>query len=80
MEEQTTVQARILAAWIDFLRRNRGAEGHPEQYYSLNVENILGQGEEFELHVTFRAGRTYCCSKPYAIPASSPSNGGGNCG
>jgi hypothetical protein len=61
MEEQTTVQARILAAWIDFLRRNRGAEGHPEQYYSLNVENILGQGEEFELHVTFRADRTYCC-------------------
>ena len=61
MDEQTTVQARICAAWIDLLRRNRGAEWNPEQYYALNVENIRGQGEEFELHVTFRAGRTYCC-------------------
>ena len=61
MDEQTTVQARVCAAWIDLLRRNRGAEGNPEQYYALNVENIRGQGEEFELHVTFRAGRTYCC-------------------
>jgi hypothetical protein len=61
MDEQTTVQARICAAWIDLLRWNRGAEGRPEQYYALNVENIRGHGEEFELHVTFRAGRTYCC-------------------
>ena len=61
MDEQTTVQARICAAWIDLLRRNRGAEGHPKRYYALNVENIRGQGEEFELHLTFRAGRTYCC-------------------
>jgi len=61
MNEQTTVQARICAAWIDLLRRNRGAEGHPEQHYALKVENIRGQGEEFELQVTFRAGRTYCC-------------------
>lgn len=61
MDEQTTIQDRICAAWIDLLRRNRGAEGHPEQYFALNVENIRGHGEEFELHVTFRAGRTYCC-------------------
>lgn len=64
MDAQTTVQARICAAWIDLLRRNRGAEGHPERYYALNVKNIRGQGEEFELHVTFRAGRTYCCCEP----------------
>ena len=61
MDEKTTAQARICAAWIDLLRRNRGSEGHPGQYYALNVENVRGQGEEFELHVTFRAGRTYCC-------------------
>jgi hypothetical protein len=61
MHEQTTVRARIRAAWIDLLRGNRGAEGHPEQHYALTVENVRGQGEEFELHLTFRAGRTYCC-------------------
>lgn len=61
MDEQTTLRARICAAWIDLLRRNRDAGGHPDQYYALNVQNIRGQGEEFELHVTFRAGRTYCC-------------------
>ena len=61
MDEQTTIQARIRAAWIDLLRRNRGADGHPERYYTLNVENVRGQGEEFELHLAFRAGRTYCC-------------------
>ena len=60
MDEQT-VQARICAAWIDLFRRNRGAEGHPDQYYALSVENVRGHGEEFELHLTFRAGRTYCC-------------------
>jgi hypothetical protein len=63
MDEHTTVQARICAAWIDLLRWNRGAEGHPELYYALNVENIRGQGGEFELHLTFRAGQTYCCSE-----------------
>lgn len=61
MDEQTTFQARIRAAWIDLLRLNRGAEGRPEQYYALDVENIRGRGEEFELRVTFQAGRTYCC-------------------
>jgi hypothetical protein len=61
MDEQKTVQARIGAAWVDLLRRNRGAQGHPEQYYALNIENIRGEGEEFELHITFRAGQTYCC-------------------
>lgn len=61
MDEQTTIQARIRAAWIDLLRRNRGADGYPEQYYALNIQNVQGQGEEFELHLTFRAGRTYCC-------------------
>jgi hypothetical protein len=61
MDEQTTVRARIRAAWIDLLRRNRGAEGDPEHYYALNIEHIRGKGEEFELHITFRACRTYCC-------------------
>jgi hypothetical protein len=61
MDKETTVQARICAAWIDLLRGNRRAEGNPDQYYALRVENIRGQGEEFELHLTFRAGRTYCC-------------------
>jgi hypothetical protein len=61
LNEQTTVQARIRASWIDLLRRNRGAEGKPETYYALNVENIRGRGEEFELNLTFRAGQTYCC-------------------
>jgi hypothetical protein len=28
---------------------------------ALSVENIRGHGEEFELCLTFRAGRTYCC-------------------
>ena len=61
MDEHATLQARIRAAWIDLLRRNRGAEGRPDQYYALRAENIQGQGEEFELHLTFRSGRTYCC-------------------
>ena len=61
MDEHATLQARIRAAWIDLLRRNRGAEGRPDQYYALSVENVRGHGEEFELCVTFRAGRTYCC-------------------
>jgi hypothetical protein len=61
MDEQTTIQACIRAAWIDFFRQNRGAQGSPEQHYALHVENIRGQGEEFDLHLTFRAGRTYCC-------------------
>jgi hypothetical protein len=61
MDEHAARQARICAAWTDLLRRNRGAGGRPDQYYALSVENIRGQGEEFELHVTFRAGRTYCC-------------------
>jgi hypothetical protein len=33
----------------------------PDQYYALSVENIQGHGEAFELCLTFRAGRTYCC-------------------
>jgi len=61
MDEHATLQARIRAAWIDLLRRNRGAEGRPDQYYALSVGNIRGHGEAFELCVTFRAGRTYCC-------------------
>lgn len=61
MDEHTSLQARICAAWIDLLRQNRGAEGRPDQYYSLSIENIRGHGEEFELYITFRAGRTYCC-------------------
>jgi len=61
MDEHLSLQARIYAAWIDLLRQNRGAEGRPDQYYGLSVENVQGYGEEFELRVTFRAGRTYCC-------------------
>ena len=61
MHENTTLQARICAAWIDLLGRNRGAEGRPYQYYALSVENVRGAGEEFDLCITFRAGRTYCC-------------------
>jgi hypothetical protein len=61
MDEHTTLQARIYAAWIDLLRRNRGAEGRPDQYYALSVEDVRGHGEAFELCLTFRAGRTYCC-------------------
>jgi hypothetical protein len=61
MVEHTTLQARISAAWIDLLRQNRGAEGRPDLYYALSVENVRGGGEEFELSLTFRAGRTYCC-------------------
>ena len=60
-ETLRALQASICAAWIDLLRGNRGAEGDPDQYYALRVENIRGQGEEFELHLTFRAGRAYCC-------------------
>jgi hypothetical protein len=61
MDENAPLQGRICAAWIDLLRRNRGADGRPDQYYALSVDNVRGQGEEFELRVTFRAGRTYCC-------------------
>jgi hypothetical protein len=61
MYEHSPLQARIYAAWIDLLQRNRGAEGFPGQYYALSIENVRGHGEEFELHLTFRAGRTYCC-------------------
>jgi hypothetical protein len=61
MDEHATLQARIRAAWIDLLLRNRGAEGHPDQYYPLRVENIQGHGATFELCLTFRAGRIYCC-------------------
>ena len=61
MHENTPLQARICAAWIDLLRRNRGAEERPDQYYALSVENVRRGGEEFDLCMTFRAGRTYCC-------------------
>ena len=61
MHENATLQARICAAWIDLLRRNRGAEERPDEYYALSVENVRGGGEEFDLCMTFRAGRTYCC-------------------
>jgi hypothetical protein len=61
MEEPTPLQVRICAAWTDLLRWNRGAEGHPDQYYALRVENVRGRGEAFELHLTFGSGRTYCC-------------------
>jgi len=61
MDERATFQARIRAAWIDLLRRNRGAEGRPDQYYALTVDNIRDHGEAFELCVTLRAGRAYCC-------------------
>jgi hypothetical protein len=61
MNKPTSIQARIRAAWIELLRKNRACEGRPDEYYALNSENIRGQGEEFELHLTFRAGRTYCC-------------------
>lgn len=61
MEEHATLQARICAAWIDLLQRNGGAEGRPDQYYTLSVENVRGDGHEFELCLTFGAGRTYCC-------------------
>jgi hypothetical protein len=63
MHEHATLQARICAAWIDLLRQNRGAEGLPGEYYALSVENVRGQGEEFELCLTFRADRTYCCTQ-----------------
>ena len=29
--------------------------------YGLSVENVRGHGEAFELRLSFRAGRTYCC-------------------
>lgn len=61
MHENTTLEARIFAAWIDLLRRNRGADERPDQYYALSVKNIRGGGERFDLCMTFRAGRTYCC-------------------
>jgi hypothetical protein len=61
MDEHATLPARIRAAWIDLLRRNKGAEGRPDQYYALSVENIQGDGATFELCLTFRAGRAYCC-------------------
>jgi len=64
MDEHATLRAlqdRICAAWIDLLRRNRGAEGRPDDYYALTVENVRGHGEQFELCLTFRAGRMYCC-------------------
>src|SRR5262245_16838540 len=63
MDEHATLQARICAAWIDLLRQNRGAEGPPDQYYALSVENVRGCGEAFDLCITFRAGRTYCCGE-----------------
>jgi hypothetical protein len=61
MDEHAPLQTRIRAAWIDLLRQNRGAEGRPDRYYALSVENIRGHGEAFELCLTFCAGRTYCC-------------------
>jgi hypothetical protein len=63
MHEHMTLQARIRAAWIDLLQRNLGAEGLPGEYYTLSVQDVSGHGEEFELCITFRAGRTYCCSE-----------------
>ncbi|MGJ4952762.1 hypothetical protein [Bradyrhizobium sp. HKCCYLS20291] len=51
----------IRAAWIDLLRQNRGAEGRPDDYYALTIENVRGHGEQFDLCLTFRAGRVYCC-------------------
>lgn len=61
MHSNTLLSARICAAWIDLLRRNRGAEERPDRYYALRVENVRGEGEEFDLCMTFGAGRTYCC-------------------
>jgi hypothetical protein len=64
MDEHATLRAlqdRICAAWIDLLRQNQGAEGRPDDYYALTVENLRGHGEQFELCLTFRAGRMYCC-------------------
>jgi hypothetical protein len=64
MNEQKTLRALqdgICAAWIDLLRQNRGAEGRPDDYYALTVENVRGHGEQFDLCLTFRAGRMYCC-------------------
>ena len=65
MNVQSTSRSRIRAAWIDLLRRNQGAEGHPDQYYALNIENVRGHGGEFELHLTFLAGRAYCCCEEF---------------
>jgi hypothetical protein len=62
MTANATLQARILAAWIDYLRQNRGAEERPDLYYALAIENVRGDGEEFELCLAFRAGQIYCCS------------------
>ncbi|NPU14121.1 hypothetical protein HL666_25465 [Bradyrhizobium sp. 83002] len=64
MNERETLRALqdgICAAWIDLLRQNRGAEGHPDDYYALTVENVRGHGEQFDLCLTFRTGRIYCC-------------------
>src|SRR5262245_26836147 len=61
MNEDTTLQARIRAAWIDLLRNNRGAEEHPDEYYALSVKNVRERGAEFDLSISFRAGRSYCC-------------------
>jgi hypothetical protein len=64
MDEHATLRAlqdRIYAAWIDLLRQSRGAEGRPDDYYALTVENVRGHGEQFDLCLTFRAGRMYCC-------------------
>jgi hypothetical protein len=64
MNEHETLRALqdgICAAWIDLLRQNQGAEGRPDDYYALTVENVRGHGEQFDLFLTFRAGRMYCC-------------------
>jgi hypothetical protein len=80
MDEHATPQARIRAAWIDLLLRNRGAEGHPDQYYALRVENIQGHGAAFELCLTFRAGRIYCCCEDMCHTGVFTEKRGGNCG
>lgn len=61
MNEDTTLQARIRAAWIDLLQKNRGADERPDEYYALSVENVRERGAEFDLCISFRAGRSYCC-------------------
>jgi hypothetical protein len=56
-----SLRDRIFAAWNDQLRGNRGADGRPDEHYALTIENVRGDGERFDLCLTFRAGRTYCC-------------------
>lgn len=64
MNEETTLQDRILAAWINLLARNRGADERPQEYYSLSVGGVRERGAEFDLCITFRASRNYCCCEP----------------